>query len=215
MKRLSLVFALLVGLVAAARGSEESAIEAVFVGYMNAATSRDGSAVAAAMSADTVRWWTTNIRKSSTAKKEELLSLSLYEAQSILFMRLRLSPQERREWDGRTYFEKSYSQGWNSSQALMRIRDAFPECEKSWKITQSDAYLSLTYKGQPVRGGFRFVREEGIWKMDGLDQARLIEERANEALKSSGISKEQFIEQIVARMAGGRFPPGLWNPEEG
>jgi hypothetical protein len=214
MKGFSIGFMLLLSSVAVSSATEESAVEAVFVGYMSAATSHDGSAVAAAMSADTVRWWTAVIRKSSTARKEELMALPLYEAQSILFMRLRLSPKERRDWDGRIYFEKSYSKGWNSSQALQRIRDAFPECVKSWKITQNEAFLSLTDKGQPVRGGFRFVKEQGVWKIDGLDQTRQVEERSNEALKLSGLSKEQFIEQMVARMTGGKFPPELWNPEE-
>ncbi len=189
-------------------------IESLFVGYMDAALNRNGKHVAEVMSPETLDWWTKLITQSRTLDKSEILALPIYDAQSILVLRLRLSPAERRTWDGRTYVEQSYNNGWNSSQALKQIRSVFSECEKTWKIESDSAYLTLTYRGQPVRGGFRFIKASGSWKIDGIDHAKLIEERMQETMKSSGFSKEHFIERVIARIAGGVVPAELWKSGE-
>ncbi len=194
-------------------GGEEKVIEAACVRYFDAVVTQNGEDVASFMTAETFDWWTETIRKATVLKKDEVQKLSLYEQHSLLFLRLRFSSAELKSIDGRTYINRSYSQGWNSSQALRKVREAFPRCIKRWDIEGANATLQLFYNGQPVPGAMKFKKETTGWKMDGIDQMRLIEERMKEVCRSSGLSVEAFVELMVSKSIGRPFPPEIWNPD--
>jgi len=163
-------------LVSCAKNNSEQEIDNVMQRYMRAALANDGVAVAGTLTSESFDSWSSLIEKARVLKKDEVRLLSLYEQSSLLFLRARLGHDGLKEMDGKAYITLSYTRGWNSSQALKKIHEAYPECKKAFNVKGDSAVLNLTYRGQPVKGHFAIKREVGEWRLDALDQSRMVAE---------------------------------------
>ena len=212
MKRFTALIISLTFLVSCGEGAVHQEIDSVMQRYMRAAITNDGITVTQTLTAGLFDLWSSLIEKARSLKKSDVRSLTLYEQASVLILRARLGREGLKRMDGRAYTTLSYTRGWNSSQALKKVYEAYPECKKTFEIKGDRAVLNLMYKGEPVKGHFVFKREVGEWRLDAVDQFQMVAERIREAFAGSGLSEAAFIERTVAKGIGKPFNPEWWDP---
>lgn len=212
MKRLTALIIGITLLISCTKSAVEQEINSVMQRYLRAAVDHDGVAVGQTLTSGSFDWWSSLIEKARKLKKDEVRALSLYEQISLLFLRARLGRDGLKETDGKSFITISYTRGWNSSQALKKIHEAYPECKRTFVVKGDSAVLNLAYEGQPVKGHFAFKREAEGWRLDAIDQSQMVAERTREAFAVSGLSEIAFIERMVASGVGKPFDPDWWNP---
>ena len=162
--------------------------------YLQAATQQNGQRVTECLTPDTFKVWDTILNYARTGSKSDVAGLSLYRQLTILWIR-KTYGKELDSLTGRSYVEKSFSNGHNSKSALSKLYGLTKEIK--WDVRKEKdgsgvLYFELQGEWHPAPG-LSLSDVNGVWGIDGVHQVEVMEGRIHEQWKGSGLTQEEFL----------------------
>ncbi len=190
-------------------------ISNTFWEYIESAINSDGEKAANIFSQSALDYWNQRLNEASKIRKKELLKLPTYQMCNIIIIRQRIKENDKiLQMSGQEWLEHSYSMGWNSSRGLNLIHSDKANFELIPEVSGNLATLALKYAGQVLPTTFPFIKEEGMWKIDGEKQFLALEDNAETGRTLLEQSKKTYCNTLFQALFGYAIPKDLWLPTE-
>ena len=203
------LLSLLGALAVAPTADELDAVRKAFTRYQSALLAKDGSAAAAAVSANSLAFYDRMRNLALAGTKAEIQALDGTEQVLVLSLRVRAPRPLLRSGSPDALIAYAVDQGMISAGTVARTQLG----EITLHGTEADATLLLD--GHPVPGaGFRFHREGDVWNFD-LEHASLLARGIFGRLaEQRGVSQEALILELLSKTSGRSVGPEVWDPPD-
>jgi hypothetical protein len=186
--------------------SEAGAVERGFAEYKAALKGRDGVRAAAAVSANSFRYYDRMRRLALSARRDELAKLEGTERMLVLALRQQ-APLELLT-DGNPEALVAYA-----VTAAVVTDTGIAETELAEVEVQGDlARGFVVVDGQPTRGVLQFAREDGRWKFDLEFAMKTSAGLIAVIAEKNGVSEDEVILELLAEGSGQPVGPEIWQP---
>ncbi len=185
--------------------AEALAIETVFSQYKDALLKSDGSGAADVLSTRTIAFYDGIVHHALNTSRAKLGELDFISKLMVARIRLEFTREQISRMTGRELLVIGVDKGWISKSSVANI-DRLVEI----KVSSSEATASM-----PVAPGvpaFRFLKESGQWKLDLVASFDLANAAMKEEIKSSGLTEEQFILQLLRMLSSKEVGEGIFSP---
>jgi hypothetical protein len=178
-----------------------------FQAYKRALLAKDGTAAAAAVSANSLKYYDRMRRLALSAPRSEVESLDGTEQLLVLSLRVRAPATLLRSGSPNELIAYAVDGGMISATSVSRTELG------SISVVGTRASASLVVDGQPAPGGvFVLHNESGAWKFD-LEHAASLARGLFQALaEQRGVSQEALILELLSRVSGRTVGPEVWAP---
>ena len=188
--------------------SEENNILNVFNAYKRALKTKNGVQAATLVSTQTMNYYE-NLRKNVLdANAEEMKTLPIMEAMTVLILRHHLSASELRRMDGKQLFIHSVNQGWVSENSVENVRLG------EVTVKGNVAIANVISRGKKRKNMFPFSKQQGAWKLDlGVmmnDMGREMDAGFRRLAQTNGMSEQELVEVLVEKATGMKVTSELW-----
>ncbi len=196
-----------------AYSNEPKSIEDTFRQYIEAAIKSDGNKAVEIFSATGISYWDERLDDAKSIKRNELLKRPVYQVFNVLLIRKRMIDNKAIfNMSGRELLIHSYSMGWNSKKALSTIYQNQKIIDFVSSVEGDTGELRIKYQETILPTAFPFIKENGVWKVDGLKQFLVSEKNTEDKRNQAGVSKEEFCDLLFKTLFGHPVPAALWKP---
>lgn len=175
---------------------ESQAVRAAYETYTKAATAKDG-ATGVSMLAKPIFDTYDDLRKLAlTATEQELSGAPLGKRAAVYTLRGSIDPATLRTASSKELVKAAIDKGLVGEQGISNL--------ELGKITASGdtASAEVLARGQLAPYKFRFVREDGTWKLDLQPVLELADSAYTAVAKQQNVTPEQFLDQVLTQMYG-------------
>lgn len=187
---------------------ESDAIRAAFQSYRRAILNDDGETAASLVASPTLRYYERMRKLSLRASRIETESLAFGNEFIVLISRSKISAQELREMDGRSYIVYAVEHGWVGKQSVMGLEPG--------KIQTLGDTAVLHASSSSGKGTipFTLLREEGKWKIDLVPSMTRANVTFRALARQQGVSEDELLRDLLEAVLGSRPADALWDPLE-
>lgn len=205
MKKLTIIFSLMVLAVSTHAQSAKEQVRSVFEAYKTAIVSGQGDKALSVIDQNTVDYYNDMLTQALTADRQTLQQTTLTDQMSVLFLRHKIPAQDLRGMDGSELFVYSVDNKMiGSNLGQIGMGEA--------QVNGNEATAPLIVNGQEVPAYMKFYKEDGDWKIDITSIMSLAEKGLEMMMKQSGQTRNNFIDQLMTLSIGVENVDELWEP---
>lgn len=182
----------------------EPAVRATFESYGQALLDRNGSAAAALVTTDTIEYYGTLATLASTGGPEEIGARSLTDRLSIALLRVRRTPAELAQMDGRRLFEYAVEAGLVDESSVANNQLG------SIRVDGERALAQVVVGSTPSPFNYEFVREGDRWLFDIVSLIHATDPVLRQAARQAGRPEDELIFQLVESSTGQRVDASIF-----
>jgi hypothetical protein len=179
-----------------AAADEAPAVRAAFETYKKAALAKDGATGVSVLASPILGLYEESRKLALTASEQELSGLQLYKQVTVYMLRGEIDAATLRTATPKDLVKTALDKGLVGEQSITNL--SLGEVAVNGD-TASAAVLS---GGKPAPFKFRFVREDGTWKIDLQPLLELTEPALQEVAKQKNLTPGQLIDQMLAAKYG-------------
>lgn len=190
----------------AARSAGADVPAAAFKGYQEALATKDGAAVAAAVTAGTLGYYEKMRVAALEAPAKDVRGLGVMDQIMVITLRAKVEPRDLRRWNASDLLAEAVRRGFmgpsvDPSVSLGKVAVRGP---------LGVAKVSLAGKTLPF--DWHFHQEGGAWKNDLLPFFSFSEAALAKQLKTSGKNITEYVHAVAEAGAGRELPSRIWDP---
>ena len=168
----------------------------------------NGEGVAGIFSKNTFELYDRLLKVGLNGTAQQVRALPPAEQFEVLLMRIKGSRAEVAKLDGRGYVVYGTSKGWY----ITAFEDRTTDTLKHFKFSDTDATADLYSDGEKSGLRMRFVKEDGVWKIDETYFYDSLSAFITKNSREAGISVEEFLTLVLDDHLKGQVPDNPWQP---
>jgi len=201
------LIAFLGALAVAPTKDDLDAVHKGFASYKSALLAKDGSAAAAAVSANSLAFYDRMRTLALAGTKAEVQALDGIEQVLVLNLRVRAPRALLRSGSAEALIAHAVDEGMISPGMVARTE--LNEIE----LRGAEAEATLLLDGHPIAGGgFLFHRERDLWKFDLEHASLLARGTLRQLAEQRGVTQDALILELLSRSSGRPVGPEVWEP---
>jgi hypothetical protein len=169
---------------------------------------RDGAKVVTLLTRDTFDHYDRLLKLGLDAKPDEVRALPPMDKMEVLRMRLLGRSAELARMNGRQYIEFATSQGWYITPPDERTDDRL----ERFRFGAGEATAELVMDGWRTGARFRFVKEDGAWKIDEPVSLASWDSVFRQIARDEGMTVDELIFDLLEDEVGHEIPESVWQP---
>jgi hypothetical protein len=189
-----------------ARDQGDPAVRDAFLGYKSAILAADGTTAVTHVSQSTINYFDEMQKLALHGTAADVRAQSLINQMQILLFRHRLEPQQVKGMSPRQLFVYGVDKGWIGKNSVVALEAGATE------VSGDVATIEIVQSGKPTGLKFRFLRENGGWRLDLVPVLQLGNAALKLAAKQQGITEEFLILSLLESVSGKKVPPSIWDP---
>lgn len=200
----------LVGVACGSSAEDEAAIRETFQRYKRALLDARGGDAAGLVTSETIAFYEETSMLALEAPEPEVRERPIVDRLQVLTLRHRMSAAQLRSMSGRDLFAYAVDEGLIGAEQVQTLDIGEIEVEGD---TASGAIVTGAQEVDLAR--WRFVRQEGRWRLDLLALFPLTELALEQAADDAGLEVDELLVQALEISSGERVSPDIWQPLDG
>ena len=200
----TLAFLIAALLAAPLFAGDKEDIRKVFSDYKQAILGDDADTALDLVSLNTIRYYDKMLDASLYATPDECRKHSVVDKIVILRTRQGVPVKELKAMDGKGFFKYAVQNGWVGKDSV--IKTEISGVTVSGKFATTD--LRVGDRQSP--SGYRFVKEDGRWKIDLTSIMPTANSAMQTLIRQMKIGEEAFLFRIIETVSGKRVNSKIW-----
>lgn len=198
------------GVACGSSAEDEAAIRETFQGYKGALLDGRGGDAADLVTSETIAFYEETSMVALQAPEAELRERPVVDRLQVLTLRHRMTAAQLRSMGGRDLFAYAVDEGLIGAEQVETLDIGEIEIEGD---TASGAIVTGEQEVDLAR--WRFLRQEGQWRLDLLALFPLTEFALEQAADDAGLEVDELLIQALEISSGERVSPDIWQPLDG
>jgi len=173
--------------------TDKAAVAQAFAAYREALLAKDGKAVAALLSADSIAYFAALKKLALTASEPYLRRARVSDQLAVLFLRLRVRPEDLRRWSPTEIVIDSVRHDQFSAGGNVRRMST-----GAVEVSSDTASVLMKLDGKESQFSFTFWREDGLWKFRMIPLLEAIESTMRALVQERHLTDRTFVDQALA-----------------
>ena len=191
-----------------AHAADKEEMQSVVDRLDEANESGNGQAAAALVTAESIARYGPVLKLGLDGKRKEIEALDAWDMTEVFLMRTLSKRKDLKDLDARGYVVYATSKKWYAT------GDSTPTELRRIRLLRSgdEATARVYYDGEYSGAILRFLREDGVWKLDENSWRGTFNRYIAEMASESEVSIPEAIMQMIEEERGTKPPPTVWNP---
>lgn len=187
---------------------DKEEIQAVVDRIDEANENSNGEAAASLFTAESIARYGPVIKLGLDGKRKEIEALDAWDMFEVFLMRTHARRKDIQGLDPRSYVVYATSKGWYSGGDTTRSELRRIRIMRSGEEAIADVY----FDGEDAHTKLRFLREDGVWKLDENSWRAPFNRSIREMASDYEVTIPEAVMQLVEEQTGKKPPPTVWNP---
>lgn len=185
---------------------DAAAVRRCFAMYKDTLIRQKGDEAAKWVTKSTIDYYGELREVALYGSEEEVRKLSALKKMSILTLRHRVGADSLLKMSAADVWAHGVGQGWSGRNSLQDVEIGKIEFEND------AASVEVLVRGRPSRVKYRFVKEDGAWKMDVLSRLAASEQGMARMVRNQKIEEDEFLIDLLEMTSFTPVPETIWQP---